>query len=134
LVASRACKFKKEGGEPCRAPPLHDAEFCFAHDPEHAEEMAEARRLGGLRRRREHAVAGAFEIEGLEDVSQLRRVLTIATLDLLGLDNSIARARALIAVVGSGAKLLEVGELEERLRSLEATMAPRTPAKKGRGR
>ena len=52
--------------------------------------MAEARRLGGLRRRREHAVAGAYELEGLDDVTQLRRVLTIATLDLLGLDTSAA--------------------------------------------
>ena len=128
-MASRACKFVKGGGEPCRAPPLHDGEFCFAHDPEHAEEMAEARRLGGLRRRREHAVAGAYEVEGLEDVTQLRRVLTIATLDLLGLENSIARARALIAVVGSGAKLLEAGELEERIVALEAAVKPR--AEKG---
>ncbi len=133
-MASRACNFAKDDGERCRAPPLHDGEFCFAHDPAHAEEMAEARRLGGLRRRREHAVAGAYDIEGLDDVGQLRRVLTIAALDLLGLDNSIGRARALIAVVGSGAKLLEVGDFEERLTALEATVQPRRPPKLAGGR
>jgi len=129
LVASRACNFVKEDGERCQAPPLHESEYCFAHDPAHAVEMAEARRVGGLRRRREHAVAGAYDIEGLENVGQLRRVLVVAALDLLELTNSIPRARALISLVGAGAKLLEVGELEERLTALEAAVAPRIPAK-----
>jgi hypothetical protein len=38
----------------------------------------------------------------------------------LSLENSIARVRALIAIVLAGAKLLEMGELEERLAALEA--------------
>jgi hypothetical protein len=50
------------------------------------------------------------------------RVLEIATIDALGLDNSIARARVLIAAVLAAAKLLETGELEERLAALEAAV------------
>ena len=61
------------------------------HCPEHAAEAAEARRLGGLRRRREVAVSGAYDFCGLESVGDIRR-------------------------------LLEVGELEQRLASLESVL------------
>ena len=118
-MASRACSATTEGGQPCRAPPLLDAEFCFMHDPEHAEEMVEARRLGGLRRRREKAVSGAYDIEDLENVPQVRRLLVIAVMDTLGLENSIARSRALAYLSQVALKMLEVGELEERLKALE---------------
>ncbi len=124
-MASRVCKSATEGGEPCRAPPLLDAEFCLMHDPEHAEEMAEARRLGGLRRRREKAVSGAYDIEDLENVPQVRRLLVIAVMDTLGLDNSIARSRALAYLSQVALKMLEVGELEERLKALEMTVGPK---------
>ena len=92
------------------------------HSPEYAEEIAEARRLGGLRRRREVAVSGAYEFNGLETVADLRRLLVIAALDTLGLENSIARARTLGYLVGVAGKLLETGEFEQRLASLEMAM------------
>lgn len=104
----------------CQAAPLKDGDHCFWHSPEYAEDVAEARRLGGLRRRREVAVSGAYEVNGLETVGDLRRLLVIATLDTLGLENSIARARTLGYLVGVPGKLLETGELEERLAALEA--------------
>ena len=96
------------------------------HSPEYAEEIAEARRLGGLRRRREVAVTGAYEFNGLETVADLRRLLQIAALDTLGLENSIARARTLGYLVGVAGKLLETGELEERLTALEAAHGQKT--------
>ena len=89
------------------------------HSPENAEEMAEARRLGGLRRRREVAVSGAYEFAGLESVADIRRILEVAVLDTLGLENSIARARTLAYLAMTAIKLLETGELEERLVYLE---------------
>ena len=104
----------------CRAAPVKDGDHCFWHSPEYAEDVAEARRLGGLRRRREVAVSGAYEVNGLETVGDLRRLLVIASLDTLGLENSIARARTLGYLVGVAGKLLETGELEERLAALEA--------------
>ena len=94
--------------------------------PEYAEDVAEARRLGGLRRRREVAVSGAYEVNGLETVGDLRRLLVIASLDTLGLENSIARARTLGYLVGVAGKLLETGELEERLAALEAAHGQKT--------
>lgn len=90
------------------------------HNPEKAEEAADARRLGGIRRKREKTLAGAYDITGLDSVDGIRRLVLIATLDALGLDNSIARARVLISAAQAAAKLLEVGELEVRLETLEA--------------
>ena len=46
-------------GRLCRAIPLRDRPYCFWHDPDSEEKAAEARRLGGLRRRRGKALAGA---------------------------------------------------------------------------
>ena len=133
-MVSTSCKFVKEGGERCQAAPLHDDEHCFWHSPEHAEEAAEARRLGGLRRRKEKVVSGSYDIEGLENVGQIRRLVEIAVLDTLALENSIARSRALIAAAGAAGKLLEVGELEERIQALERALKPRQTQAIGRSR
>jgi hypothetical protein len=51
MLIRRACAYAKADGQPCRMAPLHERPYCFAHDPERAEEAAEARRLGGLRRK-----------------------------------------------------------------------------------
>ena len=116
------CAGMKENGQPCRAPKLRDSDYCLMNSPEHAEEMAGARRLGGLRRRREVAVSGAFDFMGLETVGDIRRLLEVAVLDTLGLENSIARARTLAYLATTAIKLLEVGEPEQRLASLEAAI------------
>lgn len=119
---ARQCTYRKEDGQICQAAPLREGEFCLMHSPEHAEDMAEARRLGGLRRRREVAVSGAYEFAGLQTVADIRRILEIGVLDTLGLENSIARARTLAYLAMTAIKLLEVGELEQRLAALEAAM------------
>ena len=121
MVTTR-CTHELPDGRLCRAWPLRDAPFCFWHAPDREEEAAEARRLGGLRRRREKTVSGAYDFAGLGSIEAIRRILEIATIDALGLDNSIARARVLIAAVLAAAKLLETGELEERLAALEAVV------------
>ena len=128
MLASRTCKAATQQGGRCGANPQRDKDFCFWHDPENAEEMAEARRLGGLRRRREKAVSGAYDIEGLESVAQIRRLLEVAVMDTLSLENSVARARTLAYLAQTALKTLEVGEFEERLRALETTVG----SKKGR--
>ncbi len=118
----RGCTGFKENGQPCHAPKLLDGEYCLMHSPEHAAEAAAARRRGGLRRRREVAVTGAYEFAGLQSVGDIRRILEIAVLDTLGLENSIARSRTLAYLGLAAIKLLEVGELEQRLAALEASV------------
>jgi hypothetical protein len=72
-------------------PPLREGPYCFWHSPEHEEETKEARRLGGMRRRRERTIAGAFEFNGLASLTDLRRILEIATVNALLLENSVSR-------------------------------------------
>jgi len=85
-------------------------------------EVAEARKLGGIRRRREQTLSVAYDFEGLGSTESIGRILEIATLDALGLENSIARCRVLIAAALAASRLLEVGELEGRLAALEAAV------------
>jgi hypothetical protein len=94
------------------------------HSPDHAEEMAEARRLGGLRRRREKTVSGAYDFDGLNDLTQVRRLLEIACLDTLSLENRRS-PRTLAYLAQVALKALEVGELAERIEALERLVAPR---------
>jgi len=124
-VARRACNFVKDDGGSCGAAPLHESDFCFVHAPEHAEEMAESRRLGGLRRRREKTVATAYDLGDLDTLADVRRVIVIAVLDALGLENSVARSRTLAYLAMVALKALEAGEMEERLRAVEELLKPR---------
>jgi len=121
----RACKALREDGGRCQAPPLLESDLCLMHSPEHADEMAEARRLGGLRRRREKTVSGAYDFEGLADVGQVQRLLEIAVSDTLSLENSVARSRTLAYLAQVALKALEVGQLAERIDALERLVAPR---------
>jgi hypothetical protein len=104
---------------------MRDSELCFWHDPEHAEEAAEARKLGGQRRRREKATEGAYDLEDLDTIEGIRRMLNVALLDAIGLENSVARSRVIISGVLAAAKLLEVGEMDERMQAVEAALGPR---------
>ena len=47
---------------------------------------------------------------GLGSVEDVRRVLEIAMIDALGLENSVARGRLLLGIVTAGARLLEVDQ------------------------
>lgn len=125
VVSRRTCLFTMPSGERCKAAPLREGRYCFVHDPDHAEEAAEARRLGGLRRRREKTLAIAYDFQGLESVEQLRRVLEVAILDTLSLDNGVARNRTLGTLTMAALKALETGELEDRVAALEATVQGR---------
>jgi hypothetical protein len=112
-------------GQACRAGPQRERPYCFAHDPERAAEAAEARRLGGLRRRKEGTIAVAYDLPGLDTVVGIRRLLDIVVTDGVGLDNGIPRLRVLISTAVAAMNLLKVGELEERLAALEAAVLHR---------
>ncbi len=118
----RTCAALKPNGERCRANPLRENVYCLMHDPDHAEDVAEARKLGGFRKRREAAVVGAYDLEGLDSLTFLERVLAIAMFDTLGLDNGLNRSRTLGYLVGIGSKLRQDGEMDQRLRALESVV------------
>src|SRR6266705_5895262 len=106
MLARRTCSFTMPDGRLCRAGPQIDRLYCFAHDPERAEEAAEARRLGGLRRRKEGTIAVAYDLPGLDSVAGIRRLLEIVVTDGIGLENGVARLRVLVSTAVAAAKLL----------------------------
>ncbi len=122
MVIKRRCAYAKADGEACAMAPLHDRPYCFAHDPERAAEAAEARRLGGPRRRKEGTIAVAYDLPGLDTVAGMRRLLDIVATDGVGMDNGIPRLRVLISTATAATNLLKVGELEERLAAVEAAV------------
>ncbi len=125
-MLGRRCAFEMPGGRPCQATPGRGSRFCFWHDPDKADDLADAQRLGGIRRKRERTVAAAYDFTGLGSVEAIRRILEIATLDALGLENSIARGRLLISAAQVAAKVLETGELADRIAALEVAHQPPT--------
>lgn len=125
MLMRRRCAAPRVDGQPCQMAPLVDGQYCFSHDPERAADAAEARRVGGHRRRKEGTIAIAYGLPGLETVAGIRRLLEIVVTDGIGLDNGIARLRVLISTAVAATNLLKVGEFEERLAHLEAAVGRR---------
>src|SRR5216117_2676016 len=114
------CLGQLPDGRRCRSWPIRGEPYCLWHSPDREDEATEARRLGGLRRRREKTVSGAYDFVGLDTIQSIRRLVEIAAIDTLGLENSIVRSRTLLSSALAAARLLEVGELEVRIATLEA--------------
>jgi hypothetical protein len=123
---SRRCAFASSDGRHCGAAPLRECIYCFLHDPDRAEEAAEARRLGGLRRRREGTFGVIYDLTALDSVDGIRRLLDIVVADGLGLENGIGRLRVLIAAATAALKILEVRDLEARIDALESLQRARS--------
>jgi hypothetical protein len=119
---------KLADGRRCRATPLRDEPYCLFHSPDHTAEAGEARKLGGIRRRREKTIVIAYDLESLRTVEGIVRVLDIASRDALGLENSIARSRVLIGVASASTRRLEVGDLAARVTALEAAVGSKEPS------
>ena len=125
MVARVRCAATNKAGNPCRMAPLTDSKYCWAHDPNNADAAAEARKAGGLRNRKEGTIAGVYGFQGLTTIQDIRRLLDVAAYDTLALDNGIARSRTLVSIAVAAAKLLEEGEMEDRLRQLERALLAR---------
>ncbi len=124
-VGQRRCQGTNSRNEPCGAPPLRDDEFCFQHSDTTTEEAAQARELGGRRRRREGTLRTAYDVDGIASVEDLQRVLSVALLDTLALENSMARNRTLVYLVEIGRRLFETGALAERVAAVEQAITLR---------
>ena len=124
MVTRRLCAFRFPTGEPCHSPPLHDSDYCLMHSPEHAKEVQDARRIGGLHRKREVTLSVAFDFEGLETVDGIRRLLQIAATDTLGMESSPARSRQLVYIALAALRVMEVRDFEQRLMGVEKSVNP----------
>ena len=123
-MTNRLCAFRFPNGEACHSPPLHDGNYCLMHSPEHAKEVQDARRIGGLHRKREATLSAAFDFEGLETVDGIRRLLQIAATDALAMESSPARSRQLVYIALAALRVLEVRDFEQRLMGLEQSVSP----------
>lgn len=117
----RRCRETTRAGRPCKMAPLHDSEYCWAHDPSSRPAAAKARRRGG--RVRQGARAGD-DLEDLEEVrleeaADVLRLLERAIAAELSLPNSTRRNRSIGYLGGHALKALEAAEIEERLEALE---------------
>jgi len=111
---------------------MTDRDLCFFHDPEHAREAAEARHLGGLRRKRETITSAVYGFEDLRTSEGILRLLQIAATDTLAMDNSIARSRTLTYIANVAARAVQGLVLEERLQALEEALGSRLKKPGGR--
>jgi hypothetical protein len=66
----RTCKATNERGEPCGQYPSTEGDYCFWHDPELTKEQEEARRAGGIARRREFVLREVYGLEGTADLDE----------------------------------------------------------------
>ncbi len=125
LMADRACTATNEAGQPCRQAPLQGDERCFWHTPATAQEAAEARRLGGANKKREHTLSAVYEFGGLETVGDALRLFEIAAFEAMALPQGPMRCRILIQAGLAGLRGIEAADHEERLQQLEAAIRPR---------
>jgi hypothetical protein len=125
-MVNRGCTTVMPDGLLCRAPALRGKSVCYWHDPDKEEEAAESRRIGGLHRRKAKSVATIYDFSGLRTVESAQRLLETAAIETLALENSIARNRTLISAAAGAGKLIEAGEFEERLATLETAVGPQS--------
>jgi hypothetical protein len=119
------CTALRADGRACKATPLRDEPYCFFHSPETVEEAADARRLGGLHRRKRKSVSAVYGFNGLRTIADNQALLETAVIETLAIENSISRNRALAGMAATGAKLIELGDLAERVAALEAASVGR---------
>jgi hypothetical protein len=106
------------GGSPARRVLL------LRDSPDTADDLADARRTGGPHRRKKRTVATIYGFGGLRSIEDHQALLETVAVETLGLENSIARNRAITAIVATGAKLVELGDLASRSAAIEATLSP----------
>jgi hypothetical protein len=127
-VGPRGCTRIMSDGRPCGATRRRAVPFCWVHDPDASQEAAQARSLGGQRRRRERVLAATYDLTGVSTPDELTRLLEIAALDTLAERSSLGRARTLLAAIRTGLHVRAEAGTEARVRALEAAQAPRRAA------
>lgn len=117
----RLCKATTKGGRSCAAYAVEGSAFCFWHCPEQAEARRAARVSGGLARQGRVGVlrGGQGVVVPLKSLADVVQLLEQTVSDVLTLENSISRARAVGYLAGIAARVLEASDLEERIVRLE---------------
>lgn len=113
------CQAKTKNGRRCGGFATEDSNFCFTHDPAREDERAEAHRRGGENRPRAiHPLAYPTDVD-VKTAGGLLSLMEHTIKDTWTLETSVARGRTIgyLAQVQKG--ILEVGQLEDRVKKLE---------------
>lgn len=127
LDGQRQCQAPRRDGQPCQAWAVSESGFCFIHDPARAGERAEARRKGGLHRRKgsDPSLAKEMAERSFRTLADMEGLLEVAVRATFSLENSVSRNRTLGYLAKCWAEVHQVGELEERLMALEQVVKKR---------
>jgi hypothetical protein len=85
--------------------------------------VAEARKVVGQRRRKEATLGTLYDLDDATSFAGIRRLAQIAVADLLSLDSSLNKARAMLYAVQTLLKVHEAGDLADRVQALEGIVA-----------
>jgi hypothetical protein len=109
------CEGIRADGQPCKAKALPGKRFCWAHDETLAEKRDKARRQGGKNR------ANAARLRSLVPPRLVGVYDTLETAMAEVHDGRLVpgQATAMAALARAMVAVLQAGELEERLRSIE---------------
>jgi len=129
-MTSTGCQAVSRSGVACQARPVKGSAFCWSHDPALADLRAAARAAGGRARHGRTLTTGGTAVQ-LGTVADVVHVLAGALGDVLTLENSLGRARAVAGLCTVAVRALELSELESRVAVLEA--AQNTENTGGRG-
>lgn len=81
-----------------------------------------ARRAGGLATKKPHFADAELLPNNVRRIDDVLAVLDYTLQETIGLDNSIQRGRLMVSIVHGFIEALKVGELEQRLESIEAVL------------
>lgn len=112
------CSGTRIDGQPCESQIVTGSGYCFSHDPDAAEDRTRARRRGGL------ASSAVSRTRRLAPAA-LRDVYVVLEAALGEVHAGVltaAQATAMASLARAMCQVLSVGEMEERLRSLEESI------------
>ena len=118
MAIPKQCKAKTKSGRRCEAYAVAGSDFCLTHAPERARDRAERNRKGGYAKRAPKPSANVAPPK-IESIADVLAIINLVIADLWVLENTVPRARGLLASCEAAAKALEIGELEARVAVLE---------------
>jgi hypothetical protein len=114
-TTKQVCQAERANGQPCRAYAMSGVQWCYLHSPERAQEAQEARVAGGYARNKP-APAEPVSLRTIDD--QIAAIEQ--TIDRVRAGNEgVNVARLVLYGISLARPLVELGEIEERIRALE---------------
>ncbi len=118
-MIDRPCKGTNAAGQPCDAKPVRPSGWCYWHDPALEAERIEGRRKGGTARSNKARAKKALPAEALT-LHEVQGLLSFTLKATLAGRIEPGVANAVANVARTMTTVAQAGEVEERLRELEA--------------